>query len=96
MGLQVCSGGIFGMGETDAQVAELALELKRLRVDSVPVNFLVPVEGTPMAGAQSITPQRCLKVTAMLRFILGGPEILIGGGRADNLKHLHSLVFMAG
>lgn len=96
VGLQVCSGGIFGMGETDAQVVELALELKRLRVDSVPVNFLVPVEGTPMAGAQSITPQRCLKVTAMLRFILGGPEILIGGGRADNLKHLHSLVFMAG
>ena len=95
-GLSVCSGGIFGIGETDAQVIELALTLKELDVDAVPVNFLVPVPGTPLESAPRITPLRCLKIISILRYILPDKEIIICGGRIENLRELHPFIFMAG
>ncbi len=95
-GLSVCSGGVFGIGETDAQVIELALTLKDLDVDAVPVNFLVPVPGTPLENVPRITPLRCLKIISILRYILPDKEIIICGGRIENLRELHPFIFMAG
>lgn len=95
-GLSVCSGGIFGIGETDEQVLELALALQDLNVDAVPLNFLVPIPGTPLGKATPLTPLRCLKIIAIFRFVLLDKEILICGGREATLKELHPLVFYAG
>jgi biotin synthase len=95
-GLSVCAGGIFGMGETDAQVIELACALKNLDVEAVPINFLVPIKGTRLEQSKPITPLRCLKIIAMVRFVLPKKDILICGGRESALKDLHPLVFHAG
>lgn len=95
-GMEVCAGGIFGIGETDDQILELALELKELDVDSIPVNFLVPVKGTPYEEMNNLTPLKCLKIIAFFRYFLPRKEIIICGGREQNLKELHPLVFYAG
>lgn len=96
LGFSVCAGGIFGIGETDTQVLEMALTLKELSVDAVPVNFLVPIPGTPLDRSPRITPLRCLKIIALFRYMLPAAEVIICGGREDNLKELHPLVFFAG
>lgn len=96
VGMSVCVGGIFGLGETDAQAVEYALELRDLKVDSVPMNFLIPVTGTRMQGADRITARRCLKLISLFRMILPQQDILVCGGREDNLKELHPLVIQAG
>lgn len=96
LGFSVCAGGIFGIGETDTQVLEMALTLKELSVDAVPVNFLVPIPGTPLERFQRISPLRCLKIIALFRYVLPTTEIIICGGREDNLRELHPLVFFAG
>jgi biotin synthase len=95
-GLEVCSGGIFGIGESDEQALELALTLSDLAVDAVPLNFLVPIPGTPFQVGANLTPLRCLKIIALFRFVLPDTPILICGGREANLKALHPLVFYAG
>ncbi|MDD5207539.1 MAG: biotin synthase BioB [Desulfobacterales bacterium] len=95
-GLTVCSGGIFGLGETDEQVLELALTLKYLDVDAVPLNFLAPIPGTPMENSRSLTPLRCLRIIAIFRYMLHDKDILICGGRELNLGQLHPLVFAFG
>lgn len=95
-GLSICSGGIFGMGESNAQIAEMALALRDLNVDSVPLNFLVPVEGTAGPRLYNLTPMKCLKIIAFFRYVLPKTEIIICGGREFNLKNLHPLVFYAG
>lgn len=95
-GLSVCSGGIFGVGETMDQVLELAFDLRELKVDAVPVNFLAPIEGTPLEGKNDLTPLRCLKIISIMRYVLPDKDIIICGGRAANLKMLHPLVFQAG
>lgn len=95
-GLSVCAGGIFGIGETDFQVMELALALRDLDVDAVPINFLIPIPGTRLEKAPGLTPLRCLKIISLFRFVLPNKEILICGGREANLKELHPLVFFAG
>ena len=95
-GLSVCSGGIFGIGETDEQVLELALALKDLNVDAVPINFLVPIEGTPMAHYPKVSPSRCLKIISIFRYVLPEKNILVCGGREASLGDRHSLIFEAG
>jgi biotin synthase len=95
-GLSVCAGGIFGIGETDAQVLEMALTLRELSVDAVPINFLVPMPGTPFEELPRLSPLRCLKIIALFRYVLPSAEVIICGGREDNLKELHPLVFFAG
>lgn len=96
VGMSVCSGGIFGLGESEAQVIEMALELRSLNVDSVPMNFLIPVPGTAMEHQQRLTPRDCLKRIAMFRMVLPQQQILICGGRENNLKDLHPLALLAG
>ena len=95
-GLSLCSGGIFGLGETDAQVLEMALTLRELDVDAVPLNFLIPIPGTRMEGAARISPLRCLKIIALFRYVLPQKDILVCGGREANLKEFAPLVFFAG
>ena len=95
-GLSVCSGGIFGIGETDEQVLELALALKDLNVDAVPINFLVPIEGTPMAHYPKVSPVRCFKIISLFRYVLPDTNILVCGGREAGLGDRHSLIFEAG
>ena len=95
-GLSVCSGGIFGVGESMAQVLELAFELRELQVDAVPVNFLTPIPGTFFEGKNNLTPLKCLKIISIMRYVLPETDIIICGGRIPNLKMLHPLVFQAG
>lgn len=94
-GLELCSGGIIGMGETHADVVQMALELQRLGVHSIPVNFLNPIEGTPLSGATQLTPRYCLKVLAMFRLVNPDREIRIAGGREMHLGTLQPLALYA-
>jgi biotin synthase len=96
LGMSVCSGGILGMGETMAQRAEMALTLRELDVDSVPLNFLMPVPGTPLGDAEPISPMEALKSIALFRFILPVKEIRVCGGRLSVLGELHSMMYLAG
>lgn len=81
LGLYVCSGGIFGLGESWDQRVEFALTLKELNVNSVPVNFLHPIPGTPMETRPVLAPEEALKITALFRFLLPDKHIRICGGR---------------
>jgi biotin synthase len=96
LGLYVCSGGVFGLGETWADRVELASTLKDLKVDSVPVNFLNPRPGTPLEKADNLTPIECLKIIALLRLMMPDIEIIVCGGRDKNLGELQPLIFAAG
>ena len=88
-GLKTCSGGIIGMRETDDDVIDLALSLRELEVRSVPVNFLIPIAGTPMAeAAEGLDPRRCLRVLCLYRFLLPSQEIRISGGREVHLRSM--------
>lgn len=95
-GLKICSGGIFGLGESAAQRVEMAFTLKELDVDSVPINFLNPIEGTKLEGASNITALECLKTIAIYRLILPAKRITVCGGREKNLRDLQSWIFFAG
>lgn len=95
-GAWVCCGGIFGIGETAADRVELALTLRELCVDSIPVNFLNPVPGTPLEGRSDLTPFDCLKIIAMMRLVHPGREIIVCGGREVNLRDMQCLMFAAG
>jgi biotin synthase len=90
-GLHTCCGGIVGMGETDADVVDLAFALRDLRVDSLPVNFLHPIDGTPFEGRHDLTPGRCLRVLCLMRFTNPASEIRVAGGRELNLGWFQSL-----
>ena len=97
MGFQTCCGGIMGMGETKAQRIELAMELKALGVSHVPVNFLSPIEGTPLYGKESdLTPLECLRILAVYRLMMPAVDVFCMGGREVNLRELQSMIFYAG
>ncbi len=95
-GLEVCCGGIIGLGETREQRVELALTLRELEVDSVPLNILVPRPGTPLAGAPPLPPEEILKTFAMFRFVLPDRLIRYAAGREGALGPLQPLGFLAG
>lgn len=90
-GISLCSGVIFGMGERDQDIVDVAFALRELGAESIPVNFLIPIEGTPMAGRCDLTPQRCLKILALMRFVNPDREIRIAGGREVHLRSLQPL-----
>jgi biotin synthase len=95
-GLKVCCGGIFGLGESLEQRLELAETLRELEVDSVPLNFLNPIEGTPLANRRDLTPMDCLRIIALFRYFLPTTPISVCGGREPNLREFQSWIFMAG
>ena len=90
-GLSACSGLIAGMGETDEQLVEVAFALKEIGVDSVPVNFLMPFDGTPLAGHADLTPLKCLRILAMVRFVHPDTEVRVAAGREQHLRSLQAL-----
>jgi len=95
-GLRVCAGGIFGIGETEDDTVQMALQLRRLDVDAVPMNFLHPIEGTPLANQKTLEPRQILKTIALYRFMLPNKTLKIAGGRTRNLRDLQSWMFYAG
>lgn len=95
-GLEVCSGGIIGMGETLEDRIEMALILKELDVDSVPINILVPIKGTPFENQDTLSCDEVIKTIAIFRIILKDKIIKIAAGRESILKDFQTLGFMAG
>ena len=89
-GLSPCSGLIAGLGETDEQLAEALFALKELDADSIPVNFLMPFDGTPYENTWELSPARCVKILAMARFVCPDKEIRIAGGREMHLRSLQA------
>ncbi|NXY96588.1 biotin synthase BioB [Streptomyces sp. BR123] len=90
-GLSACSGLIAGMGETDEDLVDVVYSLRELDPDSVPVNFLIPFEGTPLAKEWNLTPQRCLRILAMVRFVCPDIEVRLAGGREVHLRSMQPL-----
>lgn len=94
-GLRVCSGGIFGVGESWEQRIELSMELAELGVHSIPINFLMPIPGTPMAKARSLSPREALATIALFRLMHPHRDIVVCGGRASLGRYVEML-FSAG
>jgi biotin synthase len=94
-GIETCSGGIIGLGESEDDILDLALTLRALAVDSVPVNFLDPRPGTPLASATRIEPTYALRVLAMFRFLHPRADLRLAGGREVNLRSLQPLALYA-
>ena len=95
-GIRVCSGGILGLNETPEQRVEMAFELKRLNIDSIPLNLLNQIEGTPFENNKSLTPLEILRAFAVFRFILPKALIRTAGGREVNLRDLQALALNGG
>lgn len=96
VGLDVCSGGIIGMGETWQDRIDMASVLRDLKVDSVPVNFLVPVQGTPFESLPLISCVDAVRTICIFRIILPGKTIKIAAGRESILKDFQAMAMMAG
>ncbi|MEC9093423.1 MAG: biotin synthase BioB [Planctomycetota bacterium] len=90
-GMEICSGGIIGMGEKNSDIVDMAFDLRELKAESIPVNFLNAIEGTPLQNINYLTPNFCLKVLSMFRFVNPKSEIRISGGREIHLRSLQPL-----
>lgn len=95
-GLEVCAGGILGLGETPLHQVELAFELQKLQIDSVPLNFLNPIPGTPLQGQRVISPLEILRAIAVFRLVLPRAVLRLCGGRKEGLRRIQPLAFLAG
>lgn len=96
VGLSVCSGGIFGLGETWKDRIEMAFALRDLDPDSVPINFLAPIKGTRLSRQKPLEPLEALKIISLYRFILPDKQIRVCGGRLQTLGELNAFIFLAG
>lgn len=90
-GLEICSGGIVGMGEADTDVVRMALELRDEGVEAIPINFLNAIDGTPLEGVDRLTPRDCLKTLCLFRFANPSREIRMAAGRELHLGSLQPL-----
>jgi biotin synthase len=95
-GLAVCVGGIFGLGESVAQRYEMAQTIQTLEVDSIPLNFLQPIAGTPLESQGLLQPLEALQIILAFRLFFPGKRLIIAGGRAGALRSLAPLMFAAG
>ena len=94
-GMETCVGGIIGLGESHEDIIDLAFELKRLDVDSIPVNFLDPRPGTPLSVKKRRTPQDALRALAMFRFVHPRADLRVAGGREVTLKTMQPMALYA-
>lgn len=90
-GMELCSGLIVGMGETREDLVDVALELQTLNVKSIPVNFLISIEGTQLENQHDLDPRYCLKVLCLLRLTNPATEIRIAGGREVQLRSMQAM-----
>jgi biotin synthase len=95
-GMELCSGALFGMGEADEDRVDVALAVRQLGSRVVPLNFLHPIPGTPLAGAEALSPRKILSIVAMFRLMLPDRILKMAGGREKNLRDLQCLMFLAG
>jgi biotin synthase len=94
-GISPCAGFIAGMGETDEQLVDVAFALRELDADSIPINFLNAIPGTPLEGTSELNPRRCLRILALMRLVCPAKEIRVAGGREVNLRSLQPLAMYA-
>lgn len=90
-GLELCSGALLGMGESDEDIIELAFALREFKPESIPVNFLHPVTGTALEKVDYLTPVKCLAILCLFRFINPQSELRASGGREYHLRSLQPL-----
>ena len=91
-GLEICSGGIVGQGETDDDIIDMLLTLRQIAPQAIPINFLIPIEGTPFGALDGgLNPRRCLKILSLTRFLNPGSEVRAAGGWELHLKALKPL-----
>jgi len=95
-GLEVCVGAIFGLGESNADRVDVLEEIRQLDPAAVPLNFLVPIEGTPFAGRKRMPRWDAVKIIALARFLMPRKDIVIGGGRLEVFGDEQHLIFKAG
>ncbi len=95
-GIELCCGALFGMGETWEDRLDLAFQLREINPEVVPINFLIPIAGTPLENSRALDPLECLRVIAVYRFILPSQHLNIAGGREFHLRDLQSWMFLAG
>ncbi|MCA8911100.1 MAG: biotin synthase BioB [Planctomycetes bacterium] len=95
-GLEVCCGGILGMGESVEQRVELMQQVASLQPEHIPLNFLVPVKGTPLEEVEPLRPMDCLKAIAVFRLTNPHSDLFVAGGRIQHLRQLQPFIFMAG
>ncbi len=90
-GMELCCGGIIGMGEGDLDIVQMAEAVREYEVESIPLNFLISIDGTPLAHRSDLNPRYCLKVLCMFRFMNPSRELRISGGREVHLRSLQPL-----
>jgi len=95
-GFEICVGAIFGLGESNADRVDVLEEIRQLDPAAVPLNFLVPIEGTPLAGRARMPRWHAIKIIALARFLMPRKDILIGGGRLEVFGDEQHLIFKAG
>ena len=95
-GLEACVGCIFGMGESVDDRVSVAFSLKELNPAVVPLNFLYPIAGTPLADAPRLAPLEILRIVAVMRLVLPRQDLKVAGGREKNLRDLQSWIFYCG
>jgi len=92
-GLSTCCGGILGMGENNEDIIDLAYAVRELEIDSIPVNFLLPIAGTPLEKRRDFAPTRGIKALCLMRFLNPRSEIRMAAGREFYLGEWAGLVF---
>lgn len=95
-GLRVCCGGIFGLGESWKERLEFSETLQELAVDSIPVNFLTPIPGTPLENSSLLSPEEALDIIAILRLMHPEKDIIVCGGRSKVLGDWEKMIFHSG
>ncbi|MFY8200746.1 MAG: biotin synthase BioB [Pirellula staleyi] len=90
-GMELCSGGIIGMGEKHEDIVAMAFELNELAVESIPLNFLHSIDGTPLERKEYLNPRDCLRALCMFRFVNPKSELRIAGGRERHLRSMQPL-----